>query len=114
MGGSINDVSFYTIILGSLPASWNAIVVTLYTTTSSADVLIQLDAHWSWISNHDQKGLNSLTLSTVLQASISCCIVCENKNYRCLRHSIKDCYWVEEGKQDQFPLGFRKHQQQQQ
>jgi len=61
IGGSISNASFCTIILGSLPASWDSIVTTLYTTTSSADALIQLDVHWSQISSHDQKGLNSLT-----------------------------------------------------
>ena len=61
IGGSISNASFCTIILGSLPASWDSIVTTLYTTTSSADALIQLDVHWSQISSRDQKGLNSLT-----------------------------------------------------
>ena len=114
MGGSISDASFHTIILGSLPASWDSIVATLYTTTSSVDALIQLDAHWSWISSRDRKGFNSLTSPTTLQTSASRCIVCENKNCRRPRHLIKDCYWVERGKQGQFPPGFGKRWQQQQ
>jgi len=114
MGGSISDASFHTIILGSLPASWDAIVATLYTTTSSVDALIQLDAHWSRISSHDRKRLNSSTSPTALQASTSRRIVYENKNCQRPGHSIEDCYWVGGGKQGQFPLGFGKCWQQQQ
>ena len=42
----------------------------LYTTTSSVNTLIQLDTHWPQISNYERKGINSLILSTVLQASV--------------------------------------------
>ena len=92
IGGSISDASFCTIILGSLPVSWDSIVTTLYTTISSVDALIQLDAHWSWISRHDRKGFNSLTSPTALQTSASHRIVCENKNCQQPRHLIEDCY----------------------
>ena len=42
----------------------------LYTTTSSVNALIQLDTHWPQISNYERKEINSLILSTVLQASV--------------------------------------------
>ena len=38
LGENIRDISFHSIILSSLPASWNPIVATLYTTTSSVDI----------------------------------------------------------------------------
>ncbi|KAF9444571.1 hypothetical protein P691DRAFT_635916, partial [Macrolepiota fuliginosa MF-IS2] len=39
MGAGIKDTSFRTIVLGSLPRSWDSIVSTLYRTTSSPQLV---------------------------------------------------------------------------
>ena len=70
MGKTISNALFCIIILSSLPTFCNLIMAILYTTTSSVNALIQLDTHWPQISNYERKEINSLILSTVLQASV--------------------------------------------
>ena len=45
-GAQISDASFCIIIFSSLPKSWDTIVGTLYTTTSSATLVAALKTHW--------------------------------------------------------------------
>ena len=45
-GAQISDASFRMIILSSLPKSWDPIVGTLYTATSSATLIAALKTHW--------------------------------------------------------------------
>jgi len=45
-GAQISDASFQMIILSSLPKSWDPIVGTLYTATSSAALIAALKTHW--------------------------------------------------------------------
>jgi len=106
IGGTVNDISFYTIILESLLASWNSIITILYTSTSSTDVLTQLNIYWFQVSSYKRKGLNSLISPTILQTNSPQQIVCSNTNYQW--YPIEKCYWLYGGKQGQFPSGFGK------
>ena len=45
-GAQISDASFQMIILSSLPKSWDPIIGTLYTATSSAALIAALKTHW--------------------------------------------------------------------
>jgi len=69
LGGNIGDTSFHSIILSSLPASWDSIVATLYTTTSSIDAIAQLNAHWSRISSRKRQGKHTSNSPTALQTN---------------------------------------------
>ncbi|KAG6871886.1 hypothetical protein C0995_015409 [Termitomyces sp. Mi166 len=44
-GATISDTAFQSIVVGSLPESWNTIVVSLYTTTSSTQLISGLTVH---------------------------------------------------------------------
>ncbi|KAJ3552016.1 hypothetical protein NP233_g12967 [Leucocoprinus birnbaumii] len=114
MGGTITDTSFRSIILGSLPASWDPIIATLYTTTSSVEALTQLNAHWSRVSGRNKRSPSSNAPAVFQASGPRRTIHCTNVNCRRPGHSIEDCYWPGGGKEGQFPPNFgRRHQQQQ-
>lgn len=79
IGGTISNVTFRSILLGSLSALLDSIVIMLYATTLSIDVLIQLNVHWTQVSRCERKNVNSATSPTMLQANKPKYIVCANQ-----------------------------------
>lgn len=110
LGASINDQSFKTILLNSLPRSWDPVVASLYRTSSSIETISQLNVHWLRISRDRITGTPSST--TVLQANTNARrrnqMQCTNINCGRRGHTIETCYWPGGGKEGQFPPGFGK------
>ena len=79
MGRTISNAIFRSILLGSLPSLLNSIVIMLYATILSIDVLIQLNVYWTQVSRCKRKNVNLATFSTVLQTSKPKYIVCANQ-----------------------------------
>lgn len=52
LGALIDDRTFRTIVLSSLPHSWDPIVSTLYNTTTSREAIAILTTHWARISKN--------------------------------------------------------------
>ncbi|KAG6847200.1 hypothetical protein C0991_002253 [Blastosporella zonata] len=50
VGANISDTDFREIIIMSLPASWDNIISTLHTYTTSINTIIQLELHWSRVN----------------------------------------------------------------
>ncbi|KAG6851779.1 hypothetical protein C0991_006215, partial [Blastosporella zonata] len=50
VGANISNTDFHEIIIMSLPASWDNIISTLHTYTTSIDTIIQLKLHWSRVN----------------------------------------------------------------
>ncbi|KAF7770864.1 hypothetical protein Agabi119p4_6838 [Agaricus bisporus var. burnettii] len=116
LGAKIDDKAFRTIILNSLPRSWDPIVATLYTTQSSREAINQLMTHWARISRNRPQ--NSQSTTTALQTSSDVGrdrsrsqnqqLHCTNQNCNRRGHTIDNCYWPGGGKAGQFPPGFGK------
>lgn len=114
LGANIDDKAFRTIILNSLPRSWDPIVATLYTTKSSRDAINQLMAHWARISR--DRVTNPQTTTSALQTTTpsrnrerqrnQSPLQCNNPNCGRRGHTIENCYWPGGGKAGQFPAGF--------
>ncbi|KXN80853.1 hypothetical protein AN958_07124 [Leucoagaricus sp. SymC.cos] len=120
MGANINDATFRTIILASLPNSWNPIVAATYGTTTSVDAIAQLSVHWMRISR-DRGGNQNPNAPTALQTTYNRGgnrpgngVVCSNPNCCQPGHAVEDCYWPGGGKQGQFPPNFGRRRTQQQ
>lgn len=99
LGAKIDDKAFRTIILNSLPRSWDPIVATLYTTQSSREAINQLMAHWARISR--DRVDNPQTSTSALQTSTSnrnrerrgqSPLLCTNSNCGRRGHTIENCY----------------------
>ncbi len=109
VGAKIEDADFREIVLASLPASWDPIISTLHTTTSSADALVMLDMHWSRVNRNAKpttSGTSAIALKAVGRADAYSKKVCTNPICRRKGHLIADCYWKGGGKEGQFPSGF--------
>lgn len=111
LGANISDTSFRTIVLNSLPCSWDAVIASLYSTKTSVDAISQLNVHWLRI-NHDRIQ-NPTHAVTALQATPNnhrqrSQLVCSNPNCKRKGHTIEICYWPGSGKEGQFPPGFGK------
>jgi len=107
---NISDTDFRTIILTSLPETWDTIVATLYDAKSSAHTIARLDMHWSRI-NRNGKVSTATSSSVALQANAKPggnVKRCANTNCKRKGHVIEDCYWPGGGKEGQFPPGFGK------
>ncbi|KAF7778932.1 hypothetical protein Agabi119p4_3277 [Agaricus bisporus var. burnettii] len=111
LGAKIDDKSFRTIILSSLPRSWDPIVATLYTTQSSRDAIQQLLTHWARVSRNR---VTTSQTTSALQANTQSRgrdrqrnqFICTNQNCNRRGHTIEFCYWPGGGKAGQFPEGF--------
>lgn len=108
LGASISDQAFKTILLNSLPRSWDPVVASLYRTSSSIETVSQLNVHWLRISHDRVTGTPSST--TILQANANTNrqnqLQCLNPNCGQRGHTIENCYWPGGGKEGQFPPGF--------
>jgi hypothetical protein len=65
LGSQIDDKGFRTIVLQSLPRSWDPIVSTLYNTITSRDAIAILNTHWARISKDHV--VNPQNATTALQ-----------------------------------------------
>ncbi|KAG5719221.1 hypothetical protein E4T56_gene13428 [Termitomyces sp. T112] len=77
-GTRIDDATFWTILIASLPKSWNAVVAGVYAKTESKDVIAALTTHWDRLVSQKQKAGVS---ATALQAQTKSKLVCINPNY---------------------------------
>lgn len=56
LGANVSDQSFKTIVLNSLPRSWDAIVASLYRAQTSIEAISQLNVHWLRVSRDQVTG----------------------------------------------------------
>ena len=49
-GGKVDNAGFQTILMASLPESWNSVVVGLYLMTTSKDMIVALIVHWDQLA----------------------------------------------------------------
>ncbi|XP_006457163.1 hypothetical protein AGABI2DRAFT_181495 [Agaricus bisporus var. bisporus H97] len=115
LGAKIDDKAFRTIILNSLPRSWDSIVATLYTTKTSREAISQLLTHWARVSRDrvtTSQTTSALQTTTTQsnnrnrQRSQNSQLTCTNPNCGRRGHTIEFCYWPGGGKAGQFPPGF--------
>ncbi|KAF7768676.1 hypothetical protein Agabi119p4_7919 [Agaricus bisporus var. burnettii] len=115
LGAKIDDKAFRTIILNSLPRSWDSIVATLYTTKTSWEAISQLLTHWARVSRDrvtTSQTTSALQTTTTQsnnrnrQRSQNSQLTCTNPNCGRRGHTIELCYWPGGGKAGQFPPGF--------
>ncbi|KAF5375887.1 hypothetical protein D9615_008209 [Tricholomella constricta] len=64
-GAPILDKEFRTIMLASLPASWNVLVSTLYSCKTSAETISHLTLHWDRLKSQNSAG----TATTAMQVT---------------------------------------------
>ncbi|KAF9439650.1 hypothetical protein P691DRAFT_648490, partial [Macrolepiota fuliginosa MF-IS2] len=106
LGASISDNAFKTIVLNSLPHSWDPAVAALYGNQNSVDAISQLNVWWTCISRNCVANPNSSI--TALQVNGPNCkpqslLTCSNPNYNRCGHTINVCYWLGRGKEGQLP-----------
>ncbi|KNZ76390.1 hypothetical protein J132_10669 [Termitomyces sp. J132] len=109
-GAIIGDAIFCTIVINSLPESWNTIVASLYSITISTSLIAKLTMHWECLRMQRQ---NASVTTTALQESTKfpqSKLVCINLNCKHIGHTIKSCYWSGGGKEGQFPQSFCNHE----
>jgi len=93
------------IILSSLPKSWDPIVGTLYTATSSATLIAALKTHWLQIHSCEANAPTTLQVKA-RPLNPRNQLLCTNFNCKRRGHSIENCHWQGDGKEGQFPPGF--------
>ena len=54
-GAKIDDATFQTILIASLPKSWNAVVAEVYSKTELKDAIAALMTHWDQLVSQQQK-----------------------------------------------------------
>jgi len=111
MGIVISDTSFKTILLNSLPKSWNPAVASLYNNMPLSEAIQQLNV-W-WLCTKDNRPKSSSRSVMALQTNTYIkkdrgLLVCTNPNCNRHGHTIDVCYWPGGGKEGQFPPDFGK------
>jgi len=111
VGAEISDRNFATIILNSLPSTWDSIVATVFEHDSSSKIIAKL--HTWWLRVYKNRNVNIFRGITALYAStFQCCdqnqLICINPKCNQRGHMIDVCYWQGGGKEGQFPSGFEK------
>lgn len=61
-GAKLDDAAFQTILMASLPESWNTVVAGLYSMTTTKDVIAALTIHWDQLVLQKQKARISATV----------------------------------------------------
>ena len=110
LGAGITDESFKTIILNSLPHTWDPITILLHRDMPSTGAISRLDMWWLRIRNHSTSPPRSVT---ALQINSSVRkdrkqLICANPNCDRWGHTIGMCYWLGGEKEGQYPSGFGK------
>ena len=105
----MNDETWRGIIIRSIPPTmkWLPVIPSLYTMSSSADVIATLLAHAMILDRGNQSKPTSNTSNTVLAARTN--DTCTNPNCKAKKrstHSTANCYWPGGGKEGQFPPNF--------
>lgn len=90
----------------SLLESWNAVVVEVYATTTSKDIIAVLTIHWDRLVLQKQKAGVSATALLAQSSQMKPKLICVNPNCRCTSHLIENCYWRAGKKEGQFPPNF--------
>ena len=103
------DEAWRGVIIRSIPptANWLPVIPSLYTLTSSADVVSTLLAHGMILGRQNQGKPSSSSSNTVLSARAN--IECTNPNCKAKKrstHTTANCYWPGGGKEGQFPPNF--------
>jgi len=106
-GAVISDTAFWMIILATLPRSWDPIISTLYTSTTTAALISTLRMHWIRICQRDVPASTALQVK-MKPSNFRTQLRCSNPKCGRCRHVIADCYWPGGGKEGQFPVGFGK------
>ena len=96
MGVIISDASFKTILLNSLPKSWNPAVASLYNNMPLSEAIQQLNV-W-WLRTKDDHAKPPLRPIMALQTSTYIpkdrkILICTNPNCNCREHTVDVCYW---------------------
>ena len=105
---AMTDENWRGIIICSIPPTqkWLPVIPSLYTLSSSADIISTLLAHGMVLGRYiTNKGGSSS--NTVLAARTN--ELCTNPNCKAkkrLTHTLANCYWPGGGKEGQFPPGF--------
>jgi len=111
LGAGISDTNFKTIILNSLPHSWDPAVTALYRNQSSTEVISQLQVWWLWVSydciTNLIQSIMALHTSTSRYKDKDQ-LICNNPNCNHCNYTIDVCHWPSGGKKRQFPPGFGK------
>ena len=110
-GQGMTDEAWRGIIIRSIPptAKWLPVIPSLYTMSTSADIISTLLAHGMilgrGVGNKVAAGANSS--NTVLAArSVEGCTNPQCKARKRSSHKTSDCYWPGGGKEGQFPANF--------
>ena len=105
---TMSDETWRGILIRSIPptAKWLPVIPSLYTMSSSADIVSMLLAH-GMILGIDTKSTSSGSSSTALAARMT--DSCTNPNCKAKKrstHTTLNCYWPGGGKEGQFPPNF--------
>ena len=108
---AMTDETWRGIIIRSIPptAKWLPVIPSLYSMSSSADIISTFYAH-GMILGRDNMGrptTSSASLNTALAARVN--DACTNPNCKAKKrstHNTANCYWPGGGKEGQFPPNF--------
>ncbi|KAF5375858.1 hypothetical protein D9615_008280 [Tricholomella constricta] len=107
-GAKVDDATFRSIVMASMPESWNSVIAGLYATKTSAATIAGLTIHWDRVKAQSARAAGPATTALVSAAPQKPKLVCTNTEH-CGRtgHTIENCYWKGGGKEGQFPANFR-------
>jgi hypothetical protein len=106
-GGKMADSDFRIIILSSMPKEWTIFITTLYSTKTSADVIIQLKMYDNILAK-DRKPSVPAVQALATPNNQHSTIICSNPTCRHTGHSIERCFRPGGGMEGQYPDWWRK------
>jgi hypothetical protein len=108
-GGNMDDTTFHTIIIASMPKEWDIIIGTLFVLKTSKEVIAHLTLYDTTLTHHRKPMPQSTqALATTQTKSNRSNEICSNPNCKRVGHTIDKCFKPGGGMEGQYPDWWRK------
>ena len=108
-GRKMDDLTFRTIIIASMPKEWDLIIGTLFTLKTSKEVIASLTLYDTTLAHHRKPVLQPTQALATTQTRTNCSNeVCSNPNCKHIGHTIERCFKAGGGMEGQYPDWWRR------
>ena len=108
-GEKMDDLTFQTIIIASMPKEWDLIIGTLFALKTSKEVIASLTLYDTALAHHRKPILQpTQALATTQTRTNRSNKVCSNPNCKRIGHTVEQCFKPGGGMEGQYPDWWRK------